>query len=347
MKRLASTLLAALAAIAAVHCGRAHDLGIDPTTSGTGGAATTTSSHSSTSSTTAATGTGGAMEPSGPAALTVVNGIADYPAARFCFLPGDTPWPAAAGGLAFAGGQAVDLATALPTTGDVTPWVITGDLASTAGMTCTQMLALAQPADGGTPTVLAAELGLISRSVLGADRSLLLVTTGCMGGAGHDSPAATQGCGMGYTSTTPTTGVVLVAMSRITDAKHVSLQVVNASAVLPASDVGVTPALPKATEVVVAPALGPSAIGPEPPFAGLTLAQYGALGQVQLGTYPPGNSTANATVVLGQVLSASGVGTAGFVDGANLVVVAVGGGATVPSGGFWQALTFAVVSAEP
>ena len=59
--------------------------------------------------------------------------------------PGDTPWPAAAGGLAFGTGQAVDIATALPSGLDVTPWVVSGNLEATAGMTCTQMLALAQP----------------------------------------------------------------------------------------------------------------------------------------------------------------------------------------------------------
>jgi hypothetical protein len=47
------------------------------------------------------------------------------------------------------------------------------------------------------------------------------------------------------------------------------------------------------------------------------------------------------------VLSASSVGTAGFVNGAGLVLVAVGGGATVPAGAFWRALTFALVKAAP
>lgn len=333
-------------------CSRGYDLGV---TSGTGGttAATTTSSHAAGTGgahTTSTTGTGGAVvEPTGPSALTVVNGVADYGAARFCFLPGDTPWPAAATGLAFAAGEAVDLATALPAGSDITPWVIAGDLTATAGMTCTQMLALAQPIDGGAaPPVVAAELGLIPQAVLAADRSLLLVTTGCMGGAGHDNASATSGCGMGYTSQTPTTGVVLVAMSRITDAKHVSLQAVNASAVLAASDVGVTPTvLTKAMEVVVAPALGPGAIGPDPPFAGLTLAQYGTLGTVELATYPPGGAAPTSMAMLGPVLAASAVGTAGFVDGAGLVLVAVGGGATLPTGAFWKALTFAVVKAAP
>lgn len=334
--------------------------GFDLGVGSTGGAtsASTTTLHATTTTGTggvpATTGTGGVAEPSGPSALTVVNGIADYPAALFCFLPGDTPWPAARG-LSFAAGQTVDLATALPAGADVTPWVIAGDLASVSGMTCTQILALAQPSgagtgggDGGTPPpVVAAELGLIPQSVLSAERSLLLVPTGCMGGAGHDNPSATQGCGQGYTSQTPTTGVVLVAMSRIADAAHVSLQAVNASVVLAASDVGVTPDVANTMEVVVAPSLGPGAIGPEPPFAALTQAEYGAFSGATLGVYSPGTTAATATATLGSVLAASAVGTTAFVNGANLVFVAVGGEATVPTGAFWQPLTFAVVKGAP
>ena len=350
MPSLASASRAALlAALAAIGCTRSHDLGVDVTTSTSGGGAATTSSQSTgTGGAPAASGTGGAVEPGGPTALTIVNGIADYAAARFCFLPGDTPWPAAAGGLPFAAGQAVDLAAALPTGTDVTPWVIAGDLAAAAGMTCTEMLALAQPTDGGAPPPLvAASLGVIPQTVLASDRSLLLATTGCLGGAGHDAPGATGGCGMGYSSQTPTPGVVLLAMSRITDATHVSLQVVNASAVLSTTDVRLRPNVLSPTELNVAPSLVPGAIAPEPPFAALTLAQYGALGGVQIKTYSPGSSSATSTTALGDVLGESSVGTAGFVNGAELVLVAVGGGATVPVGAFWRALTFALVKAAP
>ena len=115
-------------------------VGVGTTTTGSGGATTTHATGTGGTKTTA-TGTGGAVEPSGPTAPTIVNGINDYPAARFCFLPGDTPWPAAATGLPFVAGQAVDIATALPPGVDVTPWVIAGDLAVTAGLTCSQMLA--------------------------------------------------------------------------------------------------------------------------------------------------------------------------------------------------------------
>lgn len=343
-------LLAGLAAALAAHgCGRSHDLGVDSSST------TSSSSSSSSSSGTGGmpattTGTGGAVEPLGPTALTIVNGINDYDAVRFCFLPGDTPWPAAAGGLPFATGQAVDLSSAIPHGADVTPWVIAGDLSATAGKTCSDIISLAQPdggaPDGGTPVV-AAPLGVIPQSVLSSMKSLLLVPTGCMGGAGHDSPGASQGCGSGYSSQTPTTGVVLLAMSRILDAEHVSLQVVSASATLPAVDVRVLPGLTNAMDTPVAPSLSPGAIGPEPPFAQLAVVDYGNLANVQLETYPPGYSTPTSTVALAGVLGASAVGTAGFVNGASVVLVAVGGAPGASAGAFWHALTYAAVKADP
>jgi hypothetical protein len=333
-----------LAGLAALGCSPSYDLGV---TTGAGGAASTSSITTGAGGAPTTAGTGGVAEPSGPTALTIVNGINDYAAALFCFLPGDTPWPAAAG-LPFATGQAVDLATALPAGADVTVWVVAGDLAATAGMTCTQILALAQPADGGTSPIVATALAVIPQALLTSDKSLLLATTGCMGGSGHDDPnAATNGCGAGYTSGTPTVSVAPLVMSRITDPNRVGLQVVNASALLPTSDVGVLPSLPQAMEVPLAPSLTPGAIGPYPPFEGLALAGYGPLAGVQIMTFVPGSSTVTSSTTLGPVLAASAVGTAGFVDGAGLVLVAVGGAPGVAAGAFWHAFTFALVKASP
>ncbi len=348
MLRFAAASSAAL--LAAASCVPSRDLGAG--TGGGGATTTTTSTHTGTggahTTTTTATGGSGPVEPSGPTALTVVDGINDYAAVRMCFLPGDTPWPAASSGLAFGTGQAVDVATALPAGSDVTPWVISGNLEATVGMTCTQMLALAQPVDGGAaPPVLAAPLGVIPMSVLTSNRSLLLVPIGCMGGMGHDDGTATTGCGSTYTNLTPTTGVVFLAMSRITDPKHVSLQVVSASVAFPTMDYRLEPSVGAAMEVAVAPALPQGAIGPYPPFDSLALDDFGPLGTVQLRTYEAGNSTPASTVMLSQVLAGSAVGTAGFVNGAGLVLVAVGGTPGAAAGSFWHALTYALISANP
>ena len=347
MLRLAAVFCAAF--LAAAGCAPSRDLGVGGSSgTGAGGATTTTTTTSGTTTTTTGTGGGGPVEPSGPTALTVVNGINDYDAVQMCFLPGDTPWPAAPGGLGFGAGQAVDIATALPANTDVTPWVVAGNLAATAGMTCTQILALAQPVDGGAaPPVVAAPLGVVSKGVLASNRSLLLVPMGCMGGMGHDSSTATTGCGQGYTSLTPTTGVVFLAMSRITDPKHVSLQVVSASVTFPTMDFRLEPSVSAAPEVVVAPMLPQGAIGPYPPQDSLTLDDFGPLATVQLRTYASGNTSPTSTVMLSQPLAASTVGAAGFVNGAGLVLVAVGGTPGAAAGSFWHALTYALIAANP
>ena len=197
--------------------------------------------------------------------------------------------------------------------------------------------------------MVAAALGVIPKTVLTAsDRSLLLVPMGCMGGPGHDSAGATTGCGMGYSSQTPTTGVVFLAMSRITDPKHVSLQAVSASVTFPTPRFpGAAGARRGAKEADVAPLLSQGAIGPSPPFQGLSLADFGPLPTVQIRTYGSGNSTPTSTTMLSDVLAGSTVGTAGFVDGAGLVLVAVGGTPGASAGGSWHKLTYALIKADP
>jgi hypothetical protein len=344
--RLATALVFTLAALG---CARSHDLGVDTSSSGSGGATAASSSHAAGSggAPTATTGTGGTPEPAGPTALTVVNGVNDYNAVRFCFLPGDTPWPAATAGLAFAAGQGADIATALPAGSDVTPWVVAGDLDATAGMTCTQMLALAQPVDGGTPPVVAVALGVIPQTVLASNKSLLLVANGCLGGAGHTDPKASTACGMAYSATSPTAGVVLLGMSRLVSAGGLSLQAVNASITTPTSDVRVQPSMMGTMEINLAPSLSQGAIGPYPPFDKLAASAYGVLANVQILTYPPGGSTQTSAVLLSDALATSSVDAASFVNGASLVLVAVGSGPGVQVGPFWHKLTYALVKADP
>jgi hypothetical protein len=168
-----------------------------------------------------------------------------------------------------------------------------------------------------------------------------------MGGAGHDASNGVAVCGAGYTSSTPTTGVVLLAMSRITDPGHLALQVVNASAVMPASDVGFQVNLVAKTQVVIAPALGPGAVEPMPPFTMVGTSDLGPIQGVQVNTYPPGSTTANSTVLLGNVLAASSIGVAGFANGKGFAFVAVGSAPGTAGGAFWHPLTYALVSTSP
>ncbi len=350
MLRLASAFAATclVAAYLAGACTQSHDLGVDTTSSGTGGAggASTTTTTTTGGAATTTPFDAGLVEPSGPTALTVVNGINDYDAIQLCFLPGETPWPGPAG-LAFAGAKTVSLSTDLPAGSDVTPWVIAGDLSATAGMTCDQILALAQPGDGGAPPIVAAPLGVISQAVLASQRSLLLVPIGCMGGPAEDGGVNMSACGTAYSPSTPTTGVVFLAMSRITDPAHVALQVVSASVTFPTMDFRLLPNMSGAMERMVVPSLSAGAIGPYPPFTGLALADLGSLSGVQLHTFSNGATMPTSTVMLSDVLATSPVSASGVTNGAGLVLVAVGSAPGVAAGSFWHKLTYALIQADP
>ncbi|MFT3767123.1 MAG: hypothetical protein QM820_16625 [Minicystis sp.] len=357
MLRLSSPRrLAVLLALTAAGCGRDHNLGAG------GGGASSTSNSTTTSVVSSSAGTGGAPsssssgaggaggdpEPAGTIKLTVVNGVVDYPAVRLCFLPGDTPWPASASGLAFAGSQVVaSLASAIPIDGDVTPWVIAGDLTQTAGKTCAQILALAAPGDAGPQPVIARPLAVIPKVVWSSNKSLLLVPNGCLGGPGHDDANGKLACGNGYTSTSPTAGVALVSMSRIADAGHVSLQVVGASTALPEVDVGVLPNLTDAMPKVFAATVSQGAIVPKPPFSGLTVAELGPLDGVQIQTFTPSSTLMSSAVPLSKIFANGGPGAPAVVNGARLVLVAVGAGPGLATASWWHELTYALVAADP
>ena len=354
--RCAPALPLALALFAAAACGRSHDLGVQPSTSASAGSASSSAGSggaggaptaSAVSSGTGATGGTGGVDagPTGPTELTVVNGVNDYPAVRFCFLPGDAPWPAETAGLPFAGSQvAAPLSGPIPAGADVTPWVIAGDLTMTAGKTCTEILALAS---GAAAPIVAQPLAVIPKGVFDSHKSLLLVADGCLGGPGHDDPSAVTACGAGYGSQSPTAGVVLVSMSRVKDTGHVSLQVVSASTALAKSDVSLVPNLMGAMAKVVAPALSQGAIGPTPPFAAYTATELGPLDGVKIQTFLPGTAYMQSSLTLDKVLAGSSLGAAAFVNGASLVLVAVGSDPNLPAGGFWHAFTYVLVKAEP
>ena len=361
MLRLPSPLpliAAAIVVATPLGCGRAHDLGADTTTtaSATGGAGSSSSSSSSSSggaggasSSSSSSGSGGTggidTGPTGPTELTIVNGINDYPAIRLCFQPSETPWPTSIDGLAFAASAVVDpISTTIPTNVDVTPWAIAGELGLTAGKTCAQIFAMA----AADPTKLvAAPLALVPKSVWESKKSLLLVPNGCLGGPTHDDPAAKGACGMGYSAATPTATIAIVSMSRVEDPAHVSLQIASASPAIGEIDVGLTPNLTSATPQGVVYALTQGAIGPNPPFAKLTAAELGPLDGVQIITYTPNSAAMTSTTLLGSVLANGGVSQDAIVNGARLVLVAVGAGPGVPAASFWHALTYTLVKADP
>lgn len=334
----------------AAACGRAHDLGSDTTTTttmaaGGMGGATSSASSAASSSSTGGAGGGGIVEPPGPTELTVVNGINDYPSVRLCFLPNDTPWPSAPAGLPFAGSQVIaPLSSALPASGDVTPWVIAGDLTQAAGKTCTQILAIA---GGGAGALVARPLAVIPEAVFAANRSLLLVPNGCVGGNGHDDPSAKQACGMGYDANTPTATVALAAMSRLGTPGKVSFQVASASPALPEVDVKIVPNVMMAMPATIAPSISQGAIGPLPPFDMFSPAELGPPDGVQIQTFTPGSQYMTSAVPLSDVFANGGPGAAAVTAGARLALVAVGSAPGLPAAKWWHGLTYAMVKREP
>jgi len=228
--------------------------------------------------------------------------------------------------------------------------VFAGDLGQASGKTCAEIVASgsggAGGGGGGGPSMIVTALPVLPASVFESGKSLLLVPAGCLGGPGHTDPAEKLACGTSYSPSTPTATLVALAMSRLTDPAHVSLQAVHASLGMQMVDIRVTPGFDGAPEQQLGSSLSTGAIGPKPPLDVLKAADYGNLGQVKLKTYNPGDTLQTSTVSFAAVLPQSTIEEADFVDGRGFVVVAVG---SFPGlvGSWWNALTFTMVRADP
>ncbi|WP_437734673.1 hypothetical protein [Sorangium sp. So ce1335] len=342
-----------LAALGGAGCTQDHDLlSRDPpaaaSTSGAGGGPGATSSSAATSG----AGGGDVVEPPGPTKLTVVNGVADRDAVRFCFLAhpdgtgaGVDPWPSAREGLAFARAQVVEpLDAAIAGGASVRPHVIAGDLGAIEGRDCAEILALAAEA---APPVVAVGLPVVPAPVFAEEKSLLLVATGCLGGEGHTHALEKQACGDAYAVDTPTAGLVAAAMSRRASFDRISLQVAHASAATPVVDVHLTPGRSSVSGVILAQDLSYGAISPSPPFTGLGRGDLGAPEDIEVHTYDPVDGSRLASVPMREVLANSDVEAAGIANGRGFVLVAVGAAAGTERDGFWHPHTYTLLWADP
>ena len=149
----------------------------------------------------------------------------------------------------------------------IQPWVIAGELARLGKLDCQAAVALAEseeakvtpaePGPGGEggggaggaaaepdssagaggsaeeplefPALRARPLAALPAGTLTIGRSILLVLTGCMGGAAYTDRVATAACGADYTPRTPTLEPVIVKLSRVVGFDKVGLQGVHAS----------------------------------------------------------------------------------------------------------------------
>lgn len=200
------------------------------------------------------------VEPAGDDVLTIVNGVVDAPSVRLCFSGvADTGEPAELVGsplpeLAYAASVVLTELEGFSFADDaIVPWLISGDFSRLDGLDCARAVSLAQaeeakvtPVEGDgaagegaggaaaqpeleEPVLRARALGAIPPGTVNIGRSILMVLSGCMGGAAYRDDIDTAVCGEGYTPSTPTLQPVVVKLSRDIGFDKVGLQAVHAS----------------------------------------------------------------------------------------------------------------------
>lgn len=288
------------------------------------------------------------IEPNGPPKLTLVNGINDYDAIRLCFVPwpdgGDPPpIPADANGLAFGAALVVDpQSAAIPAGKDLWVHAIAGDLAKTAGKNCNDLTAGA-----GIAGVVVAPIAVIPAAAFSAERSLLVVPNGCMGGPGHTDPLEKQACGETYSPDTPYPGLLAAGMSRLTKTGVISIQAAHAAPGMPPVDVRMLPGIEGAMPNQIAPSLTLGEVGPFPPSQKLSRIKLGSLAETQIGTFAPNQFNQSSASPLLDALARGGIDQTDFDDGQGFTLVGIGAAPGLPAGAFWHALTWTVVRSDP
>jgi len=292
-------------------------------------------------------GGSGPIEPPGPTKLTLVNGIVDDAAARFCFVPhpggatNEQPWPGIEG-LAFAKGSAIDLAALIPSRGDVEIHVFAGILSGT-DKSCAELIS-APPM-----FVRHQSLGIVPASAFDEEKSLLMVAAGCLGGKGYTDELETLVCGLQYTEDTPTAYLSAGFMSRLGGPNAVPLQFVHSSLGM-GDDVAAyfQQGTASAPTLAMVSDWSFGSIGPFPPYSALSSSDIGApsLAAVQIyssagGTTPIYEST------LEQIFANSSLSESELADGVGLSFIAVGASPAASSGPWWNPITITVVKSDP
>jgi len=288
------------------------------------------------------------IEPDGPPKLSVVNAIVDRGAMALCFLEspvaaGDEalPWPS--DGIDYAHSATVSRPGApVPGGVDIELVVLTGDLSAVGGANCRDV------ADDpfGFAGLEVLSLGVVPGSTFLEPRSLLVAVTGCFGGETHDGKALEAVCGPGYGPDNPTPGVVFAPLSRITSGLAVGLQVINATAAFDSIDVYARSSIDGMLEQPVAQMVVPGAAAPFPPSTAFSSMELAGPSTATLRSVVS-NTTNQTELVLGDAMENGGVTAGDFINGKNIVLVAVGPspGAALPT---WSNLfAFVALRADP
>lgn len=329
----------ALLALVFSACSDGHDdLGVDSTSS------------SSSASTTGSGGTGGSVgtggsepiEPDGPPKLTLLGGVTDRDLSSFCFFSSgaNTRPPFPSGGLGF--GESATLAfpnDEIPVEGEILVASVIGTVG--AGWTCDEIRG--DPAGAGVEYV---ELGRLPAGTFEEKRSLLLATTGCLGGPGHEGEQQELACGVGYAPDSPTFSFVVVVLSRIVTPTRISLSTVHASAALPKVDVRVRPGVPEAFDIAIAAGVSLGALAPKPPFDVLDRTSLASIPDAGVVVYPAGGPMPMAEIKWSEALANGGLVVGDIENGRGYALVALGASPLLGAAAWWKPFTFAIVNVD-
>lgn len=273
--------------------------------------------------------------------------MVDADAVRFCFRPfpdadaGLQPWPGPTG-LGYARAGVLDTISAvIPEGTDVEAFVVAGDLGQVGGANCDQLV------DAPPSGVLVRSVGVLPQSALEAERSLLFVASGCVGGAGHEDENQDLICGLGYEPSFGNASLVAGFMSRINRFDGVSMQFVHASQATNAYDLRLRISA-DATAGLIVPSWSVGAIAPFPPYASLARSAFVAPGEARVGVFASGNaSTAIFEQSWADIFANSALEPNAVDDGDNIVFIAVGPAAPIQASDWWNGMTFTVVDGDP
>jgi hypothetical protein len=292
-------------------------------------------------------GSGGIIEPPGPPQLTVVNGIVDTSAVRLCFVPypagpgGEQPYPDGATGLGYARSAVIPVIEDLvPAGSDVEVYVIAGAIGATGGMSCADVLSDPPAA------VTVRSVGVLPESSFSIEKSILVVTAGCVGGATHTHQNEELVCGVGYAPDAPTATMIAGFMSRLAEPDRLPLQFVQASLALGETQVQVRPGNGSVAQIAVQ-SWFIGGIAPYPPFMGFATGQLGSVGQTATEIYQTGGVQPVAAVPWSEAFAQSDLDEGDVSDGVGLAFVAVGPTPSLGEGPWWNAFTTTVVKADP
>jgi len=308
------------------------------------------------------------VEPAGDNVLTIVNGVVDAESVALCFarvsddgesseLRGDP--------LTELGYAASKVLTELPdfsfADDTIEPWVIAGDLSLIDGLDCADAVELAQGEEAKVtpdpeaeppkkapppPALRARPVAALPAGTVDIGRSILMVLTGCMGGAAYtySEELGPRICGDDYAPDLPTLQPLVVKLSREHRYSTVGLQGMHASVATGSLDVRASGDGGRVA-LVFASSIRFGAVEPRPADTRFSPSELG----IDAGDYGLQAVDYFAKVVFEQpwtdVLGASGL--PGVTANRTYTAIFLGPDPTVKTRDFWNPAAFALVDNDP